>query len=112
MKINDLKHYPRFVFNCSDGYGFSTTDLEHLTHFRNDNDVYPITSFKIGDILTIKRSDLPDPVKYKVSNVEIRDIRYDTDESLYGVYDDDRAIYNDRNKFTLMAIFVFLETVK
>lgn len=110
MKINSFKQYPRFIFNCSDEYGFSTMDIEDFKHFKNDDDLYPISSLKIGDILSLKRADLETPVKYKISNIEIRDIRYDTEENLYGIYEDDRR-YLDEGKFILMAIFVSMDLV-
>ncbi|RZJ81873.1 MAG: hypothetical protein EOO47_02675 [Flavobacterium sp.] len=111
MKINQLDHYPRFVFNCSDDYGFATDDLDLFKFFRNENDMYPITSFKMGEEVTLKRDDQDEPVLYKISDIQIRDIRYDTNEKLYGVYEDDRATYQNKEKFHVMSIFISLDLI-
>lgn len=110
MKINDLKHYPRFVFNFPDKC-FSTCDLDEFKHIKNDDHDFKVNSFKTGEIIKIKRDDKSEISEYRISKIDIRDIRYDTEEKLYGVWEDDCTTISGKEKFELMAIFIFLEDI-
>jgi hypothetical protein len=112
MNLNDLQYYPRFVFNCSDGKCFSTDDLALLKDI-NIPHINKIDQFRTGEEISIKWSDIDEPKQYIILKIDIRDIRYDSDEKLYGFHEDDcSAISTDKDKFHLMSIFIFLEAVE
>lgn len=71
MNINTLNHYPRFVFNCSDGKCFSTLDLDHLQFITKKDYSTRIESFNTGEIVSIKWDDSPKFINYKVSKIDI-----------------------------------------
>lgn len=85
MTINDFTHYPRFVFNTSDNICFSTADLDELKFFTHIPDNHKIKSFCTGEIIQILWKHIKYPIKYRISKIDIRDIRYDTEEKLYGI---------------------------
>ncbi|QHS55458.1 hypothetical protein GWR56_07865 [Mucilaginibacter sp. 14171R-50] len=112
MNINDLKYYVRFVFNCSDGLGFSTDSADHIKNCVKGQDGKSTNEqFNIGDEIVIIWDEYGER-SYTVSEVEIRDIRYDTDEKLYGVHLDDRGNITDTDRFSFMTIFVSLTAVE
>lgn len=112
MKIDDLQHYPRFVFSCSDGRCYSTAELKGLKYIKREHIDSPIDAFYTGEIITIIWDTDPTPVRYKVDKIDVRDIRYHTDEKLYGIHGDDCSVIQGKEKFHLMSIFVFLERIK
>ena len=111
MNINNLEHYVRFVFNCSDGLGFSTDSPDHLKKYVKSRDYkYPNERFNIGDRIVIVWNDYGERV-YSVSQIEIRDLRYNTDENLYGMHEDDHQNITDKDRFSFMTIFISLTTI-
>lgn len=111
MKTNDLDHYPRFIFNCSDGRCLSTADLDFLKHFSKDDQPTNINSFNIDDIINIKWADLDGHLDYKVSKIEIKEIMYDTSEQILGMNKDDFNPVIGKDKFWLMGLYIFLDLV-
>lgn len=111
MKVNDLQHYPRFVFNCSDGKCFSTADLDSLEFFRNSEQETKVNSFQTDAEISILWDSNPNPIKYRITKIDVRDLRYDTDEKLYGIYSDDCSHTYGKEKFELMSIFIFLDLI-
>ncbi len=111
MNINDLDYYVRFVFNCSDELGFSTDCPDYLKKFvKTEDGKYPNDRFNIGDKIVILWQDHGERL-YFVSKVEIRDLRYDTSEKLYGMYEEDHANLSDKERFSFMTIFISLDAV-
>ncbi|MGV8877808.1 MAG: hypothetical protein ACOH2A_02130 [Sphingobacteriaceae bacterium] len=111
MKTNDLNHYPRFIFNCSDGRGLSTADLDFLKGFSKDDQMTNISSFNIDDIISIKWADLEEHLEYKVSKIEIKEIMYNTDERILGMNEFDVNPVFGKDKYWLMGLYVFLELI-
>ena len=111
MKINDLKHYPRFVISRPDGKCFSTLDLDELKYMNNDDHDSKINSFRTGEIIKVKWNDKNETLRYKIQKIDIRDLRYDTEEPLYGAWEDDCTSLSGMEKIELMAIFIFLEDI-
>ncbi|MGJ1418294.1 hypothetical protein ACR79T_01625 [Sphingobacterium spiritivorum] len=111
MKINELQHYPRFVFNCSDGRCYSTADLDGLMYIKRENLDAPVDAFNTGETVSIVWDTEPNPIKYVIKKIDIRDIRYDTNENLYGIYEDDCTGVYGKEKFHLLSIFIFLEAI-
>lgn len=110
MKISELPFCSRFVFNCSDGFGFSTVNIEDFRQFKNKKDVFPISQLKPGEILSIKRAGFDTPVKYKITKIEVRDIKYDTEENHNFSFMSGTEYFND-GKLILMVILVFMDLV-
>lgn len=107
MNINDLEYYVRFVFNCSDDLGFSTDSSDQLKKFVKAKDGQTNKQFNIGDEIVIMWHDYGER-SYTVHQIEVRDLRYNTDEKLYGIYNDDHHINTDKERFSFMTIFVSL----
>jgi hypothetical protein len=111
-KASSLPHYPRFIFNCSDGNCFSTADLDLLEHIKETSTDYEVSRFKKGQSLDITWTDDQGnrTVKtYEVSEIEIHQIKRDIDEPTYGInLNDCSTVFGDKKK-VLMEIYIFLD---
>ena len=113
-KINELSYYPRFVFNTSENNSFSTIDLELFKHFKEADRNNKINHFKknqIIDITTSNKSGETVVKTYKVTDIEIQQIKYDFDEISYGVNMNDDGRNYDEKKW-LVEIYIFLDLIK
>lgn len=111
-KANNLPYYPRFIFNCSDGYAFSTGDLEIFKLIKETGKDYEVTSFRQGQSLNITQIDENNEkvVKtYVVNRIQVNRIKYDLDEPDYGINLDDSTSIQGKKKKWLMEIFVYLD---
>ncbi len=103
MDIDNLKHYPRFVFNFSDGTRFATLDAALLSEFTDGG--HKVDRFMVGDTVEFRGRE------YTVTSVDVRDIIRDTGEVLKGIYKDDAETYSNHDKTALMSLFIRLDAV-
>lgn len=114
-KASNLPYYPRFIFNGSDGNRFSTADLELFDYLKETGSEYKISRFKKGQSIdvTIASEDGETIIKtYKVSDIEIQQIKYDIDEPTYGFNMNDCQSVDGSEKKWLMEIYVFLDLIE
>ncbi|MER3376528.1 MAG: hypothetical protein RIM83_17955 [Allomuricauda sp.] len=112
-KASSLPYYPRFIFNCSDDNCFSTADVELFDSIKETGSDYEVTRFKKGqklDITWIGENDETTVKTYRVSEIEIHQIKRDIDEPTYGINMNDchGPVFGEKKKW-LMEIYVFLE---
>ena len=111
-KASELPYYPRFIFNCSDDNCFSTADLELFGHIKETGSEYEISRFKKGqslDITWIDEQDNQVVKTYKVSDIEIHQIKRNIDEPTYGFNKNDCTSVQGNKKIWLMEIYIFLD---
>jgi hypothetical protein len=114
-KASELPYYPRFIFNCSDGSCFSTADLELFEFLKEVGTDYKVSRFKKGQNIEVTTSDETGETlikTYKVSEIEIQQIKYDIDEPTYGFNMNDCQSVDGSEKKWLMEIYIFLELVE
>ena len=113
MKVNELNYCTIFEFVCSDGWGFATDNVELLKNLKDESNTHSIERFIVGDIIHIQRTDKGDTIKCKVARVDIRDIRFDTEEQLFGIWRDGFSeIHSNKEKIALLTIHVKLDIIK
>ena len=115
QKAGDLPYYPRFILNCSDGNCFTTADIDEFEYVKEVGTDYDLSRFKINQKLEIQWVDDNDEQllkKYKVSNIEIHQIKRDIDEPTYGMnMNDCSGGIAGRRKKHLMEIYIFLDSL-
>ena len=115
-KASSLPYYPRFIFNCSDGKGFSTADLDSLKYVKDSDDKHgdDITQFVPGQRISVTWStdDKGEVRSYEVDKIEIHQIKYDLDEPTFGMNSNDVMDVSGKPKKHMMDIYVFLKAVK
>ncbi|WP_373396396.1 hypothetical protein V8V91_17035 [Algoriphagus halophilus] len=112
---SSLPYYPRFIFNCSDDNCMSTTDLKQFEHIKETGSEYEVTRFKKGQSLDITWVDENGNIivkTYKVSDIEIHQIKRDIDEPTYGMNKNDCTVVQGDKKKWLMEIYIFLNLVE
>lgn len=114
-KASKLPYYPRFIFNCSDGNRFSTADIELFKFIKESGTDNKVSRFKKGQKIDVSTTigNVEAEVKtYRVSEIEIQQIKYDTDEPTYGFNKNDSPSVSGNKKDWLMEIYVFLDLVE
>ncbi len=114
-KASELPYYPRFIFNCSDEKCFSTADLDLFKNIKETGNEYEVSRFKKGqslDITWLDEHENPVVLTYKVSEIEIHQIKRDIDEPTYGMNLNDCHGVSGNKKKWLMEIYIFLDLVE
>jgi hypothetical protein len=103
MKISELPYYVKFVFLCSDGNCYSTSDIRMLEHIKSVESGEPVSFLGVGDriIFVPKTDDI-----YRIASVAIQYIVDDTELMHLGVDLEDCTEMQGEKKNWLLKILL------
>lgn len=106
MKISELPYYVKFVFLCSDGQCYSTTDINMIEYIKSTESGKRIYSLEVGDrIMFTPEND----ATYKIASVAIQQLGDDTEEMRLGFDSEDCTSMQGEEKDWLLKILILAD---
>lgn len=103
MKISELPYYVKFVFLCSDGECYSTSDIKMLEHIKSAESGEPVSSLDVGDRIMFAPNT--DGI-YCITSVAIKHLADDTELMRLGFDTEDCATMQGEEKDWLLKILI------
>ncbi len=103
MKISELPYYVKFVFLCSDGECYSTTDIKMLEYIKSAESGEPISSLEVGNRIMFAHEN--DGI-YRIASVAIHQLLDDTELMRMGFDSEDCTSMQGEEKDWLLKILI------
>ena len=103
MKISELPYYVKFVFLCSDGNCYSTSDIKMLEHIKSVESGEPVSSLEVGNRIMFAPNT--DGI-YRIASVAIQQLTDDTELMRLGFDTEDCTSMQGEEKDWLLKILI------